>query len=224
MGSANALAAYRLYAGKVQATSLNVLAYMALVSLDKHPEPSWWEGHEMLAIRCFGYSEPVGEAAMRAVRRAITPLFTEGAITTIRHASGHHGRIITVRYRLWLQHPAPDEKRPKPRSGIGRKTAEHRTKNGRAQDGNRPTKEEEEEEEQEIYGVAVVNGTVEGTSPGELDGQITDEMFAADRALLAKLSPERQAALMAGAVAELGKDADLRHVFRASARLNASPP
>ena len=160
-GSANALAAYRLYAGKIPPASLNALAYMALVALDKHGEPSWWEGHEMLAIRCLGCSEPVSPADLRAVRRAVTPLFAAGAITTVRHASGHRGRITTVRYRLWLDHPAPDAfrrkpdcaqdgNRPKHRVSIGRKTVEHRTVSGRAQDGFRPTKEEEEEEERDI--------------------------------------------------------------------------
>jgi hypothetical protein len=162
MGSANALAAYRLYGGKVPPVSMNALAYMALVALDKHQEPAWWEGHEMLAIRCFGYTEPVGEAGLRAVRRAITPLFSAGAITTIRHASGHHGRIVTARYRLWLVDPAPDGKRPKRELSIGRKTSEHRTISGRAQDGNRPTKEEEEKEERDIRRAGAVNGTVEG--------------------------------------------------------------
>lgn len=145
MGAANALAAYRLYAGKVPPTSLAVIVYMSLVSLDRHPEPSWWEGHDMVAIRCFGYTEPVSEAGRRAVRRAITPLAAVGAITTIRHGSATHGRTITVRYRLWLDQPAQDGNRPKQKACTGRKASALRTKNGRAQDGNRPTKEKEEE-------------------------------------------------------------------------------
>ena len=126
MGAANALAAYRLYAGKVPPVSLNALAYMALVALDKHDEPSWWEGHEILAIRCLGYPEPVTDAGRRAVRRAITPLLQAGAITTVRHGSATHGRLITVRYRLWLTQPAPpyaqDGNRPKHESCIGQKS------------------------------------------------------------------------------------------------------
>ena len=166
MGSANALAAYRLYGGKVPPVSLNVLAYMALVALDKSAEPSWWEGHEMLAVRCFGRAEPVGDADLRAVRRAITPLFAAGAITTIRHGSGTRGRLITVRYRLWLDHPAPDGKRPKHASCIGRKVVVHRTESDRAQDGIRPPKEKEEKEERDIHGGPVADGTVEGTRNG----------------------------------------------------------
>ena len=165
MGSANALAAYRVYAGNVSSTAMKVLAYMALVSLDHASEPSYWEGHEMLAIRCFGASEPVTDSDLRAVRRAITPLLEAGAITTIRHASGHRGRIITARYRLWITEPAPDAKRPKRRSRIGRKTVSHRTENGLAPDGNRPTKEKEEKEEREIPVVLDLNRTLEVAAP-----------------------------------------------------------
>jgi hypothetical protein len=81
------------------------------VALDKDAEPSWWEGHEMLAIAVLGRSEPITEVDKRAVERAITPLFEIGAITTTRHASKHRRGVITVRYRLWLVQPAPDEKR-----------------------------------------------------------------------------------------------------------------
>jgi hypothetical protein len=164
VGAANVLAAYRLYAGKVPNTSLVVLSYMAVVSLDKDGEPAWWEGHDMLAIRCFGYPEPVSKAAHRAVERAITPLFKEGAITVTRHSSGRLGRVTTVRYRLWLQHPAPDEKRRVHNLSTRRKSDEHPTKNGSAPDEKRRAKEEEEEEEREIDG-SVVDPTVEGGGP-----------------------------------------------------------
>ena len=164
MGAANALAAYRLYAGKIPQTSLSVLAYMALVTLDRDGEPNWWEGHETIAIRCFGYPEPVTETGLRAVRRAITPLFGAGAITVTRHSSGHGDRAITVRYRLWLTQPAPDEKRPVHNRGVGRKTVARRTKNGRAPDEKRPTKDYEEDEERDIDG-AVFAATVEGKAP-----------------------------------------------------------
>jgi hypothetical protein len=162
MGAANALAAYKLYAGKIPQTSMSVLVYMALVALDRNEEPAWWEGHEMLAIRCYGYPEPVTDAGLRAVRRGITPLFAAGAITVIRHSSGRLGRVTTVRYRLWLTHPAPDGKRPVHNVSVGRKNDERRTKNGRAQDGNRPPKEKEEKEELDNDG-PVAGTTVEGS-------------------------------------------------------------
>jgi hypothetical protein len=162
MGSSNALAAFRLYGGKVPPTSLNLLAYMALVSVDKDAEPWWSQGHEMLAIQVLGEPEPVTDAALRAVRRGITPLFEAGAITAARRSSGHGGRVIQVRYRLWLTCPAPDGNRPvhngatpdgnRPirNGGVGRKVVERRTKSGQAQDGNRPPNEYEEYEERDL--------------------------------------------------------------------------
>lgn len=164
MGAANALAAYRLYAGKIPQTSLSVLAYMALVTLDRDGEPNWWEGHETLAVHCFGYPEPVSKAAHRAVERAITPLFRAGAITVTRHSSGRAGKVTTVKYRLWLTHPAPDEKRRVHNLGTRRKNDEHPTKNGSAPDEKRRTKEKEEDEERDIGG-AVCAATVEGEAP-----------------------------------------------------------
>jgi hypothetical protein len=174
MGAANALAAYRMYAGQVPPTSLLALVYMATVSLDRDAEPMWWEGHEILAVRILGASEPVTDAALRAVRRAVTPLFRTGAITVDRHSSAHGSRLITVRYRLWLATPAPDgirpvHNRPEPaddppaQDGIrpvdsastGRFLVEHRTISGRAPDGNRPPEEYEETEERDNTGTAV---------------------------------------------------------------------
>lgn len=106
------IAAYHLYAGKLPSTPFKVLAYMAVVALDRDTEPQFWEGHEALATRCFGVDEKAIDAsALRAVRRAITPLFEAGAITVARHSSGHGSRRVTVRYRLHLDKPAPDEMR-----------------------------------------------------------------------------------------------------------------
>lgn len=122
MGASNALAAYALYAGKVPSTSLTALVYMALVSKDSDTEPWWSQGHAMLAIHCLG-REPFAEtgdderdrkaarSAAAAVERAVRPLFAAGAITVARHSSGHPGRTVHVRYRLWLVKPAPDELR-----------------------------------------------------------------------------------------------------------------
>jgi hypothetical protein len=145
VGAANVLAAFKLYAGKVPPTSLNVLAYMAAVALDKDAEPRFWEGHAILAIRCLGSVEPVSEADLRGVRRAITPLFTAGAITVDRHSTGHRGKAVTVRYRLWLVCPAPVENRQVRKSRVGRKPSGAEAGIGRkavlAQDEKRPAKE-----------------------------------------------------------------------------------
>ena len=78
VGASNALAAYALYAGKVPSTSLAMLVYMAVVSLDKDAEPWWSQGHAMLAVQCLGRDEltPTGDdqadqKALEAMRRAV---------------------------------------------------------------------------------------------------------------------------------------------------------
>jgi hypothetical protein len=162
MGARNALDAYKLYAGKVPPTALNVLVYMALVALDRDGAPSWWEGHEILAIRCFARSEPITKSDLRAVERAITPLFDVGAITVARHSSGNPGKTITVRYRLWLVTPAPDEKRRVGNERTRRKVVPHPTKSGSAPDEKRRTKEYEETRGARSTKVLDLDGSVEG--------------------------------------------------------------
>src|SRR5690606_29696995 len=80
MGASNVIAAYTAWAGKVPATSMQLLAYMAAVSLDSDPQPWFGMGHEALAIHALGYREPT-DAALRAVRRAIAPLRQAGAVS-----------------------------------------------------------------------------------------------------------------------------------------------
>lgn len=112
MGASNALAAYRLYAAELPSTALSVLVYMALVALDADAQPMFWQGAEAIAVHCLGRCEPLSKSDMRAVERAITPLYAAGAITIDRVPSGRHGKTgLTARYRLWLLEPAPDEKR-----------------------------------------------------------------------------------------------------------------
>lgn len=166
MGASNALNAFRLYAGKVPPLSMNVLVFMSLVAMDKDSEPKFWEGHEALAVHCLGRDEAsIDDSDLRAVRRAITPLFKAGAITVAQHSSGRgekHGRVT---YRLHLVTPAQDGKRPMGDQGsigpapdgkcpvdigsTGRNVAEHRTESDRTPDGFRPAKEYEETEELE---------------------------------------------------------------------------
>src|SRR5690606_4968307 len=101
MGASNVIAAYTAWAGKVPATSMQLLAYMAAVSLDSDPEPWFGMGHEALAIHALGYREPT-DAALRAVRRAIAPLRQAGAISVSRRSAPRRGGASTVRYRLHL--------------------------------------------------------------------------------------------------------------------------
>lgn len=101
MGASNVLAAYTAWAGKVPATSMQLLAYMAAVSLDSDPEPWYGMGHEALAVHALGHREPT-DAALRAVRRAIAPLRRAGAISVARRSAPRRGGASTVRYRLHL--------------------------------------------------------------------------------------------------------------------------
>jgi hypothetical protein len=187
MGASNAIAAYRLYAGKVPESSMVVLTWMALVSLDDDTEPWWSQGHAVLAEMAMGREplRPTGdekadararEAMERAVERRITPLFGAGAITVTRHSSGRPGSPIHVRYRLWLRQPAPDEmrrvvsrgapdakRRARP-SGTRRNVSEHPTIFVGAPDENRGAYEYEEYEERDKQQKHPL--TVDGTRTG----------------------------------------------------------
>ena len=119
MGAANAVCAYRLYAGKVPFRSFQLLCYMALIALDRDPAPQYWQGWHDLAVNALGREGEVDEQgrlratgpALKAVESAMGPLFAAGAVTTTRHSSGRRGGEITARYQLWLTTPAPPGKR-----------------------------------------------------------------------------------------------------------------
>ncbi|WP_431895818.1 hypothetical protein [Micromonospora haikouensis] len=107
MGASNVLAAYALYAGKVPATSMQLLAYMAAVSKDDDARPWFGRGHYALAEFALGRGKtgPITRADIKAVERAIGPLAAEGAISTDRKASVRRDGAHTVRYRLHLTTP-----------------------------------------------------------------------------------------------------------------------
>lgn len=175
MGAANALAVYRTYGDVLGDRALRVLTYMALVARDQDAEPWFSMGHEEISRFALGRPVPAAEgherdAALRAVRRAVTELHGAGAIQTARRATYGVRGNSPVRYRLYLDAPRPDTsppdgKRPmdnpventsppdgfRPMDGeaIGRNLVAHRTIRGRPQDEIRPPKEEEEEEERE---------------------------------------------------------------------------
>lgn len=184
--------AFQLYAGRVPATSMQLLAYMALVSRDDHTKPWYGQGHEALAAFAMGRTGPITDADVRAVRRAITPLLDVGAIETERRAAPRRDGHTTARYRLRLvapaagsideppvdnppaDRPAPNERRTENGGNVGRKVAERRTKNGRTQDGNRPTEEPRgttRSEEEENYLAPVGNSP---PSTGTLDADPID--------------------------------------------------
>ena len=159
MGATNAMLAFQLYAGRVPATSMQLLAYMALVSKDSDAKPWCSLGHEALAAFAMGRPAPIADADVRAVRRAITPLLAVGAIETERRAAPRRDGHRTARYRLQLVAGAAEsidetpvdnmpqdavgdvERRTENVPDVGRKTVERRTKNGQTQDENRPTEE-----------------------------------------------------------------------------------
>jgi hypothetical protein len=165
MGASNVAAAYTTWAGKVPPLSMVVLTYMALVSRDGDRQPWFGQGHAALAVHALGRVEPVTEADIRAVERAVAPLAKAGAIRADRRASVRRDGPSTVRYRLNLwpsdvprnstddtavdidaDHPSrPTESGAHvPRNPESRPTESVATSHG-----NRGTEEYEEYEEQE---------------------------------------------------------------------------
>jgi hypothetical protein len=155
--------------GHLDGRPFRLLVYMALIARDHDSEPWFGLGHDALAELALGLDVPKDpkkrDEARRIVRRALTPLHREGAITTSKRQSHHQA----VHYRLWLDGPSPDcsqvTERPmnnpvdnpksqvteRPMSGkvIGHSEAGHRSLNGRSQVTERPIYIEEEEEEEE---------------------------------------------------------------------------
>ena len=107
MGAKNVLRAYALYAGKVPPLSMQLLTYMAAVSKDADPLPWFSQGHEALAELALGRDDYETDAAVKAVERAMTPLFKVGAITTERGSGRRQHGAWTARYGLHLQDAQP---------------------------------------------------------------------------------------------------------------------
>lgn len=187
MGASNAMAAYVRYAGKVPALSMQVLAYMALVSRDADDRPWYGEGHHALAEHAMGRAKP-NESDLRAVRRAVTPLIEAGALTVDRRGAVRADGPSTVRYRLHLKigdigrkpsgvEPSLfDEEDPPHRTesgpDVGQIWSSHRTKSGGTQDGKRPPKEprgtkrsDKTEEESDDLRTAVTVAREDSTAP-----------------------------------------------------------
>lgn len=102
MGAINVGTAFATYAGRVPATSMCLLAYMALVSKDNDARPWYGQGHAALADAALGRRLPHSKADIVAVERAIAPLVAIGAIEADRRASVRSNGPNTVRYRLNL--------------------------------------------------------------------------------------------------------------------------
>ena len=102
MGARNNLRAYLLYAGKVPPLSMQVLSYMATVSKDADESPWFSQGHEALAVFALGRTEPITDTDLKAVQRALKPLFEAKAIVTERRGAARRNSPSTARYRLEL--------------------------------------------------------------------------------------------------------------------------
>jgi len=164
MGASNVAAVYVRYAGKVPPLSMQVLAYMALVSLDSDPWPWFGQGHAALAEHALGRPSPIGDDDLRAVRRAITPLVKVGAIHVDRRGAVRRAGPSTTRYRLDVGQissgvtPTQDPPhRTESDPDVGRKVAAHRTESvpdvGRKVSAIGTKRNQEEREEEEKLGL-----------------------------------------------------------------------
>jgi len=166
MGASNVIAAYALYAGKVPATSMQVLAYMAAVSKDADDEPWYGQGHMALAEHALGRDiEPCGcvdsckhnRPHEEAVRRAVKPLREIGAITVSRApARRRTDGPSTVRYQLHLVVPATVQRPTETVSNAPRNPWQRPTKSVATPHEIHGAEEEEEyEERKEEEGVGL---------------------------------------------------------------------
>lgn len=213
MGARNALAALALYAGRVPPTSIIILMYMALRSLDDDPEPWFGQGHAALAEHALGRPRPITESDLRAVRRAVSPLLDAKAITVTRRPATRSDRQDTVRYRLHLD-LTPDGFRPTSETShrsetvlcesgeVGRFPTGRRPVSGRHA-GRKPSTQGEREEEEQQPRTRL--------GPEErLVLDVTDatpaEAFTVVRLIEAEIPPRRS---LAGVVRRLAKDGEL---------------
>jgi hypothetical protein len=144
MGATNVMLAYRLYAGRVPATSMQLLTYMALVSLDGDDKPWFGQGYEGLAVFALGRPAPTREADLRAVERAMKPLLDIGAIVTERRAAARRDGPRTARYRLQLVTAQAVDNHGRPTETVEddpRKTERRPTKTVETTHENRGTEE-----------------------------------------------------------------------------------
>jgi DNA-binding transcriptional ArsR family regulator len=121
---------------------MQILVYMALVSIDDDSRPWFGMGHEALAEHALGRPAPITDSDIRAVERAITPLRRAGAIETDRRASVRRDGPSTARYRLVLvRRKASDDGDHAPRNPSGDRSGKHRASavDNQAQDSQRPT-------------------------------------------------------------------------------------
>jgi len=115
MGAHNGFAVYRLY-GHLPATTVQLLNYMALVSLDHDPNPWFSMGHMALAEHALRREITCGcgrsscrecKPHLQAVYRGLKPALDAGALTVDRGpARSRTDAPRTTRYLLNLREPA----------------------------------------------------------------------------------------------------------------------
>lgn len=131
------LAAYRRWAGRVPPMSMQVLAYMAVVSKDKDAWPWFRQGQEALAEFAMGRANPT-EVDRRAVTRAMSPLLAVGAITVDLAATYRTSENSHARYRLNITAEADAERKQWEATESGRRRSADPRRKPEPQDGKRP--------------------------------------------------------------------------------------
>ena len=117
MGANNVMRVYLGWAASLNDRPFRLLSYMALVSVDGDSEPWFGQGHDVLAstalgLKCPSDNDKERAAALRIVRRHISPLFAAGAIETRRRATSGNLGVTHVVYRLYLDGPGKDSPFP----------------------------------------------------------------------------------------------------------------
>ncbi len=96
MGASNAMSAVTFWS-HLPGESFKVLTYIALITLDRDPEPVYWGSTEAL-IEALGRKGEPSEADYRALRRAIKPLVDSGVLAVDKRSVPGH----PPRYRLQI--------------------------------------------------------------------------------------------------------------------------
>ncbi|WP_157630363.1 hypothetical protein [Kribbella catacumbae] len=86
---------------------MQILGYMATVSKDADKEPWYGQGHEAIAQFALGRREPITDSDLKAVQRALKPLFEAKAIALERRGAFRRNAPSTARYGLNLELPLP---------------------------------------------------------------------------------------------------------------------
>lgn len=136
MGAGNVTAAFIRWAGKVPATSMQILVFMANVAKDKDEWPWYGQGQEAIAHMALGRPNP-GPADVRAVSRAMAPLLAAGAVTVERAAANRGDGNTTARYRLNLTDAADKHRQAWQDTHDGKRRTSDRRRESETHDGKR---------------------------------------------------------------------------------------